>query len=206
MKNLLNYQTCEYDCGPVSFLNGIRYLFDREEIYPDIVKFIMLYCMDTYNEHGELCKRGTSRVAIHYVASWLNHFAETRNFPIHCEYLSGAQVKVEPEGPICRALETGGAVLLHVILECPHYVLLTGLEEGRVLLFDPYYEEAADIAGDEGYHTDEIRFLDDCPKKANRSVAIERLNSSGDAYYQLGDEKCRVAVIMERTDRSSSTQ
>ena len=47
MKNLLNYQTSEYDCGPVSILNGIRYLFEREEIYPDLIKFIMLYCMDT---------------------------------------------------------------------------------------------------------------------------------------------------------------
>ena len=27
MKNVLNYQTSEYDCGPVSFLNGVRYLF-----------------------------------------------------------------------------------------------------------------------------------------------------------------------------------
>ena len=59
MKNLLNYQTTEYDCGPVSILNGIRYLFEREEIFPDLVKFIMLYCMDTYNEAGELCKHGT---------------------------------------------------------------------------------------------------------------------------------------------------
>ena len=40
-KNLLNYQTSEYDCGPVSLLNGIRYLFEREEIVPDLVKFIM---------------------------------------------------------------------------------------------------------------------------------------------------------------------
>lgn len=61
MKNVLNYQTSEYDCGPVSFLNGVRYLFDREEIFPDIVKFIMLYTLDTYNTKGELCRRGTSR-------------------------------------------------------------------------------------------------------------------------------------------------
>lgn len=52
MKNVLNYQTSEYDCGPVSFLNGVRYLFDREEIFPDIVKFIMLYTLDTYNTKG----------------------------------------------------------------------------------------------------------------------------------------------------------
>ena len=61
MKNVLNYQTSEYDCGPVSFLNGVRYLFDREEIFPDIVKFIMLYTLDTYNTKGELCRRGTSQ-------------------------------------------------------------------------------------------------------------------------------------------------
>ena len=43
MKNLLNYQTSEYDCGPVTILNGIRYLFEREEIYPEIIKFLCLF-------------------------------------------------------------------------------------------------------------------------------------------------------------------
>ena len=98
MKNLLNYQTSEYDCGPVSILNGIRYLFEREEIYPDIVKFIMLYCMDTYNEHGELCKRGTSAAAVHYMSNWLNHFSETRNFPIHCDYIKKEEVPAQRSG------------------------------------------------------------------------------------------------------------
>ncbi|MDO4323154.1 MAG: peptidase C39 [Lachnospiraceae bacterium] len=201
MKNLLNYQTCEYDCGPVSLLNGIRYLFDREEIYPDIVKFIMLYCLDTYNEHGEPCKRGTSAAAMNYIANWLNHFAETRNFPIHCEYLAGTSVVIEPGHPIYTALQDGGAVMLRLYLECAHYVLLTGLEEDRVLLFDPYYEEEEDIATDEGYHTDEIRFLDHCPKKANRSVSLQRLNSVGVEYYQMGPEKCREAIIMYHTGK-----
>lgn len=198
MKNLLNYQTCEYDCGPVSLLNGIRYLFDREEVYPDIVKFIMLYCMDTYNEHGELCKRGTSGAAIHYISNWLNHFAETRHFPIHCEYLSGAPVVIRPGSSICAALEKGGAVVLKLLLECPHYVLLTGLEDDRVLLFDPYYEEEDDVDFDEEYRTEEIRFLYHCPKKANRSVAVSRVNSTGTDYYQMGPLECREAVIMRR--------
>lgn len=52
MKNLLIYQSTEYDCGPTTLTNAIRYLFDREEIYPDIVKYIMLYCLDSYNEAG----------------------------------------------------------------------------------------------------------------------------------------------------------
>ena len=63
MKNLLNYQSSEYDCGPVSLINALRYLYEREEILPDIIKFIMLYCMDTYSEAGEPCKHGTSRSA-----------------------------------------------------------------------------------------------------------------------------------------------
>ena len=58
MKNLLIYQSTEYDCGPTTLTNAIRYLFDREEIYPDIVKYIMLYCLDSYNEAGEVGKRG----------------------------------------------------------------------------------------------------------------------------------------------------
>ena len=43
MKNLLNYQSTEFDCGPVSLLNAFRYLFEREELPPDLAKFIMLY-------------------------------------------------------------------------------------------------------------------------------------------------------------------
>ena len=80
MKNLLICQSSEYDCGPVSLINGVRYLFEREEIFPDLIKFIMLYCMDTYNSEGELCKRGTSAAAMNFITNWLNHFSETRRF------------------------------------------------------------------------------------------------------------------------------
>ena len=41
MKNLLNYQSSEYDCGPVSLTNAVRFLFEREDIYPDIIKYIV---------------------------------------------------------------------------------------------------------------------------------------------------------------------
>ena len=71
MKNLLIYQSTEYDCGPTTLTNAIRYLFDREEIYPDIVKYIMLYCLDSYNEAGEVGKRGTSASAMMFLSNWL---------------------------------------------------------------------------------------------------------------------------------------
>ena len=200
MKNLLNYQTSEYDCGPVTLLNGIRYLFEREEIYPDIIKFNMLYSMDTYNEEGELCKHGTSAAAMNYINSWLNHFSQVKNFPLHCEFYSGKDVTLAPGSPILQALEKGGVVLLRVFLEVAHYVLLTGIENNRILLFDPYYEEEDDPELDEEYFTDEIIFINDRPKSANRSVAIERLGRVTNGYYEMGEFCCREALIMLNTD------
>lgn len=204
MKNLLNYQTSEYDCGPVTLLNGIRYLFDREDIYPDIIKFIMLYSMDTYNEEGELCKHGTSAAAMNFITSWLNHFSQIKNFPLHCEFYSGKEVTLTPESPVIQGLKNGGVVLLHVFLEVAHYVLLTGIENDRILLFDPYYEEEDDPDLDEEYATDEILFIHDQPKKANRSVAIERLNRTTTDYYEMGKPCCREALVMFNTDLKKS--
>ena len=130
----------------------------------------------------------------------MNHFAETRCFPIHCEFLSGDEVTLLPGSPVYEALKRGAAVQVRLILECPHYVLLTGLtDDGRVLLFDPYYEEEDDPEFDEEYRTDEIHFLYDMPKRANRSVSIERLNRTGSDYYEMSDPALREAVIMERT-------
>ena len=202
MKNLLNYQTSEYDCGPVSILNGIRYLFDREDIYPDIIKFIMLYCMDTYNEEGELCKRGTSPAAMSYVTNWLNHFGAIKHFPLYCEHYSGEEVTLTPGSPITAALEKGGVVVLFLYLEVGHYVLLTGIEDNRVLLFDPFYEEEEDPELDEEYYTEEIIFINDQPKKANRSVSLERLNRTSNGYYEMGELPCRDALIMYNTNIS----
>ncbi len=202
MKNLLNYQTSEYDCGPVTVLNGIRYLFEREDIYPDLVKYITLYCLDTCNESGEPGRHGTSACAINFLADWLNHYGETRNFPIHCEYYSGDQVTITPDSPITRALASGGVVLLHLFLDVAHYVLLTGIEGDRVLLFDPYYEEEDDPALDKEYDTDEIYFISDQPKKANRSVSIERINRTTKEYYEMGDFSVRLAMAMFNTKNS----
>ena len=64
MKNPLHYQISEYDCGPTSMLNAIIYLFDRDEIPPEVIRNTMLYCLDCYSKEGIPGKRGTSRAAI----------------------------------------------------------------------------------------------------------------------------------------------
>lgn len=54
MKTPLHYQISECDCGPTSMLNAISYLFDREDIPPEIIRNVMLYCLDCYS--AEVCR------------------------------------------------------------------------------------------------------------------------------------------------------
>lgn len=196
MKNLLNYQSSEYDCGPVSLTNAIRYLFDREVIYPDIIKYIMLYCLDSYNENGEIGKRGTSASAMYFLSNWLNQFGRVKNFPISCEFLSGKEVCVSCDDRIGKALRQGGVVLLRLFLDVSHYVLLTGIEGDNVYLFDPYYEELDDPELDQEYFEDGISFITDQPKRANRMVSAARLNRLTEGYYEMGPYEMREAVIV----------
>lgn len=196
MKNFLNYQSTEYDCGPVSLMNGIRFLFEREEIYPDIVKFIMMYCMDKYNADGELCKSGTSHSVMKFLADWLNHFSEIKDFPIQCEYYANEQVVLGPRSSIIKALQSGAAVVLHVRLDVWHYVLLTGIEGDNIYLFDPYYEDEESYLKDSNYIDDAIQFVFDQPKKYNRVISLKRLCQTNLDYYAMGPVNNRSAVVM----------
>ncbi|MGN1151987.1 MAG: peptidase C39 [Lachnospiraceae bacterium] len=196
MKNVLNYQSSEYDCGPVALTNAIRYLFDREVIYPDIIKYIMLYCLDSYDEQGEVGKRGTSASAMMFLSNWLNQFGKMKNFPISCEFLSGEDVYLSQNGKIIGALQQGGAVVLRLFLDVGHYVLLTGIEGDSIYLFDPYYEELNDPELDEEYLSEGITFVTDQPKRANRLVSIDRLNRLTEGFYEMGPYEIREALIV----------
>lgn len=196
MKNLLNYQSSEYDCGPVSLTNAIRYLFEREMIYPDIIKYIMLYCLDSYNEEGEVGKRGTSASAMMFLSNWLNQFGRMKNFPISCEFLAGEEVFLSQNSKITGALQQGGAVVLRLFLDVGHYVLLTGVKDENIYLFDPYYEEPDDPDLDDEYLSEDITFVTDQPKYANRIVSMRRLNRLTKGYYEMGPYDIREAVIL----------
>lgn len=196
MKNLLNYQTSEYDCGPVTLTNAIRYLFDREDIYPDIIKYIMLYSLDAYNEAGESGKLGTSATAMMFLANWLNQFGNIKNFPISCEFLSGEDVKINQTSKILCALQQNGVVVLRLLLDVAHYVLLTGVKDDNIYLFDPYYEEQEEFEASAEYSQPGIHFISDQPKRANRMISIERLNHTTQEFYEMGPFDKREAVIV----------
>lgn len=189
MKNPLSYQLTEYDCGPTTMLNAINFLFTRNEIPPDVIKFVMLYCLDGYNREGEPGKSGTTGMAMRFLANWLTHYGEVKNWPISCEFMSGENVRMSQNSKIAECLQLGGVVIAKVMLGCWHYVLLTGMDENYVYLFDPYYRKNLFIEKD-------IKMIRNAPKRMNRRITYDVLNSEGKGNYALSTIEERECVLM----------
>ena len=189
MKNPLNYQSTEYDCGPTTVINAINYLFPREEIYPDVIKSIMQYCLDSYNDNGEAYKNGTTGVAMMFLANWLNHFGKVKKWPIQCEMVNGREVYVGENSRIGECLQQGGVVVARVMLGCWHYILLTGMDGKNVSAFDPYYRKNP-------FKEKGIQMIVSEPKKRNRKIAYQVLNSESEKDYALGKLQQRECMLI----------
>lgn len=192
MKNPLSYQSTEYDCGPTTIINAIRFLFQREEIPPEIVKAIMLYCLDGYNEMGEAGKSGTTAMALIFISNWLNQFGRIKKFPIYTSILSPKEIYIGQNSAIVGCLQQGGAAVVRVILDGGHYVLLTGVDDDYIYLFDPYYSDDKFAEG--------VGIIYNAPAKMNRRVKKEILNSDGSADYAFGDVALRECMLIYNTN------
>ncbi|MDR2648457.1 MAG: peptidase C39 [Clostridiales bacterium] len=189
MKIPLLYQRTEYDCGPTSLLNAISFLFNLEDIPPDILRYVMMYTLDRYNEKGEACKNGTSQMAMLFLSNWLNQYAKAKRLGLICEYLSGAQVKITENSKTADTLRQGGAAVIRLFDECWHYVTLTGVVSNSVNMFDPFYRE-------EPYGEAGIEMIADKPHIMNRRVTFDVLNRMGKQTYSLGPIESREAVLL----------
>ena len=194
MKNPLRYQLSEYDCGPTSMLNAISYLFERSEIPPEIVRNIMLYCLDCFGEDGRSGRRGTSCAAMMFLSNWLNSFGQAGHLPVSSRYLSGKAVNFSQNGLLRDALNRRGAAVVRLDLEGWHYVLITEIRNDQVRLFDPYYLEAP-------FPDPAVQIVTDCPDSCNRIVPVSHFERETLAPYALGPEEGREAVLLfnERT-------
>jgi len=192
MKNPLSYQVTEYDCGPTTVLNAINYLFPREEIYPDVVKTIMQYCLDCYNDKGEAYKYGTSGMAMRFLSGWLNHFGEVKDWPIFCEMVTGKDVYIGQNSRIVACLQQGGVVVVRVMLGCWHYMLLTGMDDKYVYAFDPYYRKNP-------FKEKGIKMISDSPKRMNRKILHAIINGEENGNYELGKSEQRECVLIYNT-------
>ena len=189
MKNPLRYQITEYDCGPTSLLNGLSYLFEREEIPPEVVRNIMLFCLDNYGADGFSGKSGTSHAAMQFLSHWLDGFGETGRLSIASVYLAGEEVSLGQNSRLRDALRRGGAAVVRVDLEGWHYILLTGVDGDRVLAFDPYRTE--DAEGLRDVLTDEEH-----PGAYNRVLPAGALDREEICPYAFGPAAGREAVLL----------
>ena len=189
MNNPLRYQMTEYDCGPTSMLNAVSFLFEREEIPPDIIRNIMLYCLDCYGAEGAPGKSGTSCTAMMFLSNWLNEYGELGIMSVSSEYLSGRSVYISEESRINHALNHGGVAVVRLYLDEEHYVLMTGVENENILLFDPYY-------WDEPYEQKDILIDKDHPRAYNRIVPFKYFNQENEEIYSLGPLEEREAVLI----------
>ena len=87
MKTPLQYQITEYDCGQATVLNAIRYLFNRGEIPPIIIKYITQYTLDTIGENGQIGMCGTSPYAMDYLSNWINKSEFLSRLGLHATVL-----------------------------------------------------------------------------------------------------------------------
>ncbi len=188
MKTPLRYQITEYDCGPTSLLNAVSYLFDRQEIPPEIVRNIMLYCLDCYGTDGVSGKSGTSCMAMMFLSNWLDGFGKTGRLPVSSRYLSGREVNLGQNSRLRDALRRGGAAVVRLDLQGWHYVLLTGIEGDRVYLFDPYKMDGA-------FPEAEIETTEAHPAAYNRIVPARFFEGDGN-LYAFGPIEGREAVLL----------
>jgi len=198
MKIPLAYQRSEYDCGPTALLNAISFLFTREEMPPELIKYTMMYTLDSYNESGEACKSGTSQMAMMFLSSWLNQYARSKQLPISSEFISGENVQINENSRIISALQQGGAVVLRVFYDCGHYVTLTGISDNQILLFDPYFRKRP-------FKEQGIIMLDK-PFSANRSVDFDVFYRGGKHPYTLEGYDKREAVIIYNTQTQKTAE
>lgn len=196
MKNKLIYQTSNYDCGPTSVTNALRFLFEREEIPPVLLKQIWMMGVDTYAEGGEPGKAGTSKAAMRYMAAWFECYADKCGFPLKVTFLDDELAAVNRGSLAWKCLERGGCAVVRVThAGIGHYVLLTQVVSDDVIgLFDPY-DETPD-PGDP-----DRRFITDDPKRKNREVRADIFNRPEVVDYAMGTLDKREVLLFWRTDK-----
>ena len=192
MKIPLRYQMSEYDCGPTALLNAVSYLFPRQEVSPEIIRSVMLYTLDCYGMDGAPCKAGTSRMAMMYLANWLEGFSRATQFPLTCQYLAGRAVHIGAHSNINDALVRGGVAVVRLFYEVEHYALLTGTSKEHIYLFDPYYLAEAEPE----FVRAGIGVTCAHPHSYNRIVPFDCFNRETREIYALGAVENREAVVL----------
>ena len=71
MKSPLRYQIPDFDCGSVSLINCVSFLFEREEIPTELIKVISSYTLDCYDDKGRLGNSSINHEIMFFISRWI---------------------------------------------------------------------------------------------------------------------------------------
>lgn len=218
MKSPLRYQATCYDCGTTALVDALMALFEREQIPPEVVRFLTAMTCDKCVGTTRELRGGTSAAAMAFAAAWLNDCAGKLGFPIACEQLRGDDVTLRVGGRLDAELRAGAAVVAGVCLGADHYVVLTGVEKGAdelagtgdpagrgdladgrddlVRVFDPYYDTWP--LHDLPRPAVGVHMVDDQPFSHNRLVERWVFEEPAGTPYALEQKTGREALIVRR--------
>lgn len=196
MKTPLRYQITEFDCGSVSLINCITYLFERKEIPAELIKAISTYTLDCYDEFGNLGQKGTSRDAVKYLSKWIADFSSKKDFNLTCKYLTGKNVTFDI---IKECLDNNGCINLRTYQDCEHYVTVTKYDKEHIYLFDPYYTLKTEYDSDPF-----IEQINTKPFEYNKKVKIERFLSINKEEFALGPISKREILLVNKKENKNA--
>lgn len=190
MKIPLRFQITEFDCGTVALQNAISYLFDRENVPPELIRAISIYTVNCYDDEGNISEGGTSRETMDKMTRWITEYANRNNFGISCVHLEKGQVDVNA---IKKCISEGGCVLLRTFQKDEHFAIITAMDDNFVYLWDSYY------LGETYYDNEkQVTIIFNKPFHYNRQVSMKRFLSDSVKDFALGPIDRRECVLFNK--------
>ncbi|CAM3735706.1 hypothetical protein [Parendozoicomonas haliclonae] len=198
LKTPFSYQVSAYDCVPISFINALAYLFERDDIPPLVIQKIYLYCLDTVTSQGNL-GHGTTGLAIALLGNWLQKYQEG-SFDVSTAYLDKDNFSIAAKGPLLDCLERGGTALirLHTDKKLWHYVLALKMDEDWFYAFDPCRRGRKSIVKGQVEYITSAR-----EQEPNLRIRREWMDTqSNRKRFCLGTLRERECLLIERRPRT----
>ena len=123
----LRYQISPFDSAPISVMNALSLLLDRDETDCLLVSRIWTILLDS--------SYGTGKGAMGHLAHILSQ--EEDKTGLKTQYLSGDQVFLGPGCSLYQCLENGGSAVAKVFGK--RYIAITFLTDDYLYFFDPLY-------------------------------------------------------------------
>lgn len=191
MKVPLRYQNTEYDCGTISFVNALAYLYDREDIPVELIKAIYRYTLDVEDSEGVIGKGGTSRKNAELLARYFVKYAnESDSFDINCVILSKEEVNLDD---MKKTINNNGVIVARCYQDVEHYVIITKIDDYFAYIFDPYYLEEDYYCEDE-----DVAIVLYETFSHNRIVKLERLFTEDKKDFSLLKKEDREVILITR--------